>query len=723
MIAKLGAFGFRRRWWVVSLWLVVMIAGSTAIGSLFDHLGDTNTLPGTETGQAQQAIDSGIDRGEQFFAVIDNIDATADQTTKVLSQAVTDVSAVDGVKEASGPGASTDGRAAVISVTLKKADSQYQPFTDAKARLEKLSTQLPGSTVEIGGGDLISDQANDAVQADLSNAEIFSLPLTVIVLVFVFGGIVAASLPALAAIATMLGATVILLGFQQVITLDANVITVVTLLGLGLSIDYGLLLVARYREELARTGERLEAVRRAWRTAGRTIFFSALTVSASLTGLMAFDIGRLRALAAAGIATSLVAMLAGLTFTAALIGLLGRWIKPSRKERARAAATAQGGGEQERADLERGFFARLARGTQRAPLLAVLVTAAALLVVGTPLLHVVIKVPQLEGLPRSIEAVKVADVLDSRFGQASQPGVRIVARTDAATLDAYAARWAGDPEVLHVEKADALNPNLSLLDIAVKGDGQGKAAQELVGRLRADRPVGYQSWVTGDAAVLIDLDDRLVSGLPLAIVITVLAMVILLYLMTGSIVIPLKAVVMNAISLAATFGVLVAVFQDGWLSGPLHTLTVGGLSPFMIVIVFAFAFGLSMDYEVFLLARIKEYFDAGADSNTSVRLGLQRSGRIITSAALLMLIVFACFAAAKVGQLEQIGLGLFVAVLVDATFVRCLLVPAAMSLLGRAAWWAPGPLRRLHARAGLHESPAPVSPAAVLRAPEDVQLH
>jgi RND superfamily putative drug exporter len=238
----------------------------------------------------------------------------------------------------------------------------------------------------------------------------------------------------------------------------------------------------------------------------------------------------------------------------------------------------------------------------------------------------------------------------------------------------------------------------------VHGDGQGPQAQQLVGRLRADRPVGYQSWVSGDAARLLDLNARLKSGLPWAIVITVVAMCVLLYLMTGSVVIPLKAIVMNVVSLAATFGVLAAVFQDGWLSGPLHTLTVGGLSPFMIVIVFAFAFGLSMDYEVFLLARIKEYVDAGEDSNTAVRHGLQRSGRIITSAALLMLIVFACFAAAKVGQLEQIGLGLFVAVLVDATIVRCLLVPATMTLLGRAAWWAPGPLARLHHRYGVDEA-------------------
>jgi RND superfamily putative drug exporter len=201
-----------------------------------------------------------------------------------------------------------------------------------------------------------------------------------------------------------------------------------------------------------------------------------------------------------------------------------------------------------------------------------------------------------------------------------------------------------------------------------------------------------------------DLQDRLADGLPLAVTIVVLAMLVVLFLMTGSIVVGIKAIVVSALSLAATFGVLTAVFQDGWLSSLLGTLTVGGLSPYMIVIVFAFAFGLSMDYEVFLLARIKEFYDAGESADASVRHGLQRSGRIITSAALLMLVVFACFAAADVGALQQIGLGLFVAVLIDATLVRCLLSPALMTVLGDGAWWAPGFLRRLHARIGLRET-------------------
>ncbi len=241
------------------------------------------------------------------------------------------------------------------------------------------------------------------------------------------------------------------------------------------------------------------------------------------------------------------------------------------------------------------------------------------------------------------------------------------------------------------------------------------AAQDLVRRLRADRPAGVQSWVTGDAAVLVDLVDLIIDDLPLALGITLTAMLVLLFAMTGSVVVPVKAILANVVSLGATLGVMVAVFEHGWLSGPLGTLTVGGLDPFVVVILFAFAFALSMDYEVFLLGRVKEYVDGGDDTNTAVRRGLQHTGRVITSAALLMVIVFGCFAAAEMGSIEQIGLGLTTAVLIDATVVRCLLVPATMTLLGRWNWWAPAALRRLHRRIGLKELtlPPPEAPASV----------
>ncbi|ACV80165.1 drug exporter of the RND superfamily-like protein [Nakamurella multipartita DSM 44233] len=687
---RIGVWCWRRRVLVVGLWLLAMAGGAVAIGPLFAGMGDTTTLPGTETGRAQAVIDGAIDHGEQFFAVVDNVDAGSAATTAALAGAADDIRAITGVSSVDGPIAATDGRAATLIVTLAPAESQYQPFTDAQARWSELTAALPGATVSVGGGDLIGDEANAAVQDDLRNAEIYSLPLTLILLLLIFGGVAAAALPAVAAIATMLGATAVLLGFASVVTIDANAITVVTLLGLGLSIDYGLLLVARFRDELTRTGDRIEAVAAAWHTAGRTIGFSALTVVAALAGLMAFDVGELRALAAAGIATVIVAMLAGITLTAALLGFVGRWIKPRQRHG--------------RTKADSGFFAGLARRTQRRPWLTLAGCAVVLLALAAPLLHVIIKVPQLEGLPRTLESVQVADVLDQRFGISSQAGVAVLARTDPATLDAYAQPWAADPAVARVEPASAIGAGVSMVVLDVHGDGQGAGAQALVDRLRQDRPAGYESWVTGDAARLMDLQDRLIDGLPLAAAIVVLSMLIVLFLMTGSVVVGVKAIVVSALSLAATFGVLTAVFQDGWLAAPLGMLTVGGLSPFMIVIVFAFAFGLSMDYEVFLLARIKEFYDAGESPDAAVRHGLQRSGRIITSAALLMLIVFACFAAADIGALQQIGLGLFVAVLIDATLVRCLLSPALMTVLGRAAWWAPAPLRRLHARIGLHEA-------------------
>jgi RND superfamily putative drug exporter len=485
---------------------------------------------------------------------------------------------------------------------------------------------------------------------------------------------------------------VVLLGFSYVTDLDQNTVTVVTLLGLGLSVDYGLLLVARYREELAAGSEPVDALGRAWATAGRTVMFSALTVAAALAGLLMFGIAPLAALGAAGVSIAMVAMLAALTFTAALIGFARRRIRP------RSAGSGNTPSD------ERGFFAGLSRLVQRRPWPVALVVTAGLLAAGIPLLSATLRLPSLEALPTSIESVQVAHASRADFGFRSAPVVQVFARIDPSALDAWAAKWAGDPAVAEVRPA-VDRGGVASVDLALRGGEQDAAAQALVKRVRADRPPGGPSWVTGEAAFLIDLLDVLEDGLPLALATTVLAMVVLLFLMTGSLVVPVKAILANVVSLGATFGLLVAVFEFGYGSSLLNTLTIGGLSPFIIVIVFAFAFGLSMDYEVFLLGRIKEYVDRGEDSDTAVRRGLQHTGRIITSAALLMIIVFVCFAFAEIGQIEEVGLGLTVAVLIDATVVRCLLVPATMTLLGKWNWWAPAPLKRLHAKLGLADTP------------------
>jgi len=603
-----------------------------------------------------------------------------------------------------GPVPASDGSGLAIAVTLEDLEDSARERAAAdrsEQRLRAIAGELSGATVRIGGSAVLQPQVNEVVLRDLNNAELRGLPITLVVLVIVFGGLIAAGVPLLATLVTLAGGFAVLLGFSKAVTLDQNVVTVVTLLSLGLSIDYGLLLVARYREELVPAyrgaqlrGERRvsvqareQALRRAWGSAGRTIMFSGLIIAASLAGLLTVRIAGLQAMAAGGISAALVAVTVALTFTAALVAVLGRAIRPTKRTLLRD--------ERSDAESDRGFFARLARFTQRRPVPVALGTLALLLAAGAPLLRMEPTIPGLEGLPSSIESVSVATDVSARYGESSEPGILVVARTDAQRLDAWATRWRTDPAVLRVEPAQQVGPGIATVAIAMKGGDQDADARALVQRVRADRPPGGESWVAGQAALLVDVLATLRTSLPWAAAVTVLAMFVLLFLMTGSVVVPIKAIVMGVLSLGASFGVLVLLFQDGWLAGPLDTLTVGGLSPFVMAIVFSFAFGLSMDYEVFLLGRVKEYVDAGHDTDAAVRMGLQHTGRIITTAALCMLIVFGAFGLAQISDIEQIGVGLFVAVLVDATIVRCLLVPATMTLLGRWNWWAPKPLRRL----------------------------
>jgi RND superfamily putative drug exporter len=709
VIARVGRFCFRRRWFVLAAWVLAVTGGVLTAGPLLNALAETTQVRQVESIIAYDITSTSNDSSGQVIGLVDGVDPTSPAIRTAVTGAAADIGRLAHVKRVdtpytAGPAlVSQDGRAVLIVATLSKLDRpDRNAAVDAiRARLTRLDADLPEANVRMGGDAALSRQRSQAMEVDRNRAEVLSLPLTLIVLVVVFGGLVAAGLPVLAAAASVAVSFPVLYLFAQVTDVDSNALTVSSLMGLGLSVDYGLLLVARYREELGAGFEPIVAMGRAWATAGRTIMFSALTVAAALAGLLTFDVRQLRALGAAGVSIALVAMLVALTMTAALIGIGRRWIKPSQRELRRLAHYGDA--------AEIGLFARISRLVQRRPWLVALTTGAALVAAGLPIVSATVKLPGLEGTPRTIESARVADELAARFGRQFTPTVRVVARTDQASLDAYAARWRSDPAVAAVPAAKAAGSGVSYVDIALRGQAQDGAAKDLVGRLRADRPPGVQSWVTGDAAVLIDLIDLILEDLPWAVGVTLLAMIVLLFAMTGSLVVPVKAILANVVSLGATLGLMVAVFEYGWLSGPLDTLTTGGLDPFILVVVFAFAFGLSMDYEVFLLARIKEYVDRGWDTDTAVRRGLQQTGRIITSAALLMVIVFGCFAAARMGAIEQIGLGLTAAVLIDATVVRCLLVPATMTLLRHRNWWAPAFLRRLHERVGLRERPLPES--------------
>ena len=320
----------------------------------------------------------------------------------------------------------------LISATLSGLDrtARNSAVTAISAELHALTGDLPtGATVEVGGGPALNMQTRDAVQDDLTRAEYISLPITLIVLVLVFGGVIAAGLPVLTAAVSVAVAMGVMLGFTAFTDVDQDGVTVVTLLGLGLAVDYGLLLVARYREELRAGHEWEVAVARAWASAGRTVLFSALTVAAALSGLLMFRLPTLTALGAAGVSIAVVCMLASLTFTAALVGLLRRWIKPSRRSR-RAEAD----------EAELGMFARISRAVQRRPLVVALGTMALLLIAGAPLFATELRLPGLEGIPRSIESARVADTLSTRFARPPTPAITVVANTDPATLTTWAAK-------------------------------------------------------------------------------------------------------------------------------------------------------------------------------------------------------------------------------------------------------------------------------------------
>jgi len=544
--------------------------------------------------------------------------------------------------------------------------------------------------VQVGGDLGVNQDGMVAAYNDLFRGEAIALPVLLIALFFIFRGWRAALLPISAALSTVSGALILLMGMTHVTDVAQYSVDVITLFGLALAVDYSLLMLNRFREARAAGADVPAAVEYTGATAGRTVTFSALTVAAALSGLLAFGDPTFTSIAVGGIATVLVALATAVTLIPALLAAWGPKLKMAHRQQA-----------------EDGFFGKLARRVQRRPVLAAAGVSALLLAAALPFLHVNYGLGDPRTLPQGSEARQVALDLNAGFPGLRADPVTVVAKLPASDprIAAYAATISHLPGAGAVSIEPGLHGNVSAIDVIPAGTVQGTAAQHLVHELRADRPA-FRTWVTGSAASLTDFKANIVQRLPYALAIIALATFALLFLMTGSVLIPLKALVMNTLSLGATFGALVWVFQDGHLASLLGFTAFGAIEAWIPVIVFAFAFGLSMDYEVFLLSRIKECHDEGCNTNTAVANGLQRSGKIITSAAFLVIIVFLGFAAGQSMGIKEFGLALAIAVAVDATLVRMILVPATMTLLGDWNWWAPAPLRRLHQRLGLHEAPA-----------------
>jgi len=733
------------RWplWVALGWLVAVAlafaaaSGSLGFDGLFDrlHSNDTPVVPG-ESKDGLALLRSQPQAGSVVMLLVEGADPADPAVSAALRQdrarltATTHVAAVSDPQQPAvtpSPFVSADGSAFLVSVSLQAdlpAGAQEAALGAVERSLDRLADELSGSDpavrTTVGGVDRLIERINQQVEADLRSGEAVALPISLALMVLVFGGLLAAGLPVLGAVASIAGALACLLGFSLVMDLNSSVPSVVSVLGLGLCIDYGLLLVSRYREEaraalaalgagaddLARDRAMGQALERTMATAGRTVLFSGLTVAISLCGLLFFRTELLRAVDAAGVSVVLIAVLVAITLIPALLALTGRrLVRPGITHRIwllNRLARRLG-------DVapQHGAFSRLAAGVQRRPGVVILACLAVLAAAAWPLADMRLVASGTSILPVSSDQRHLFDTLDTRFPALTEAPILVVCRVGETDAQAYADRVSRLDGVRSVDPVTALRSGqgpLSVFGVRTVADpqlGEGRAVVDLIRRNRPD----FEIWVTGRAAQVRDFVAEIRARAPLAGALVALATLVLLFLMTGSVLIPLKALAMNAVSMGASFGVLVWIFQEGHLEGFLGFTSNGGVDQTIPALVLSFAFGLSMDYEVFLLSRVKEARDRGAgDNDLAVRQGLQHSGRIITSAALIVVIVFAGFATGELLIIKEMGVALAVAVAVDATVVRMLLVPATMTLLGEWNWWAPAPLRRLHTRFGLREN-------------------
>jgi len=563
-------------------------------------------------------------------------------------------------------------------------------------------------TTQLGGVRPFYDETNKQTAKDIARAETFSMPILLVLLVLVFGSAVAATAPLVVGGIAVLGAFIVTRILTSITDVSTFAINIITLIGLGLSIDYALFIVSRFREELANGHPPAQAVPRTMATAGRTVAVSGVTVTLALASLLLFPQGFLKSMGYGGMAAVAVAMLASLTALPAGLAVLGPRINagriplPWRRRRASASVDLDG----------HGAWARLAHSVMRRPWRYLVGVLAILLLLALPVTKIHFGGVDTRVLPTSATSRIVNERLQAEFpGTTEYPVQVLVTGADAQSLPGVVAGLDALPNVTGATVV-AQRGDAALVTLAYAGDATSDQARQIVRGARAYQPpAGVTVGVTGYTADLVDQLGSLGARLPWMVGFVVLVTMVLLFFAFGSVLLPIKAVLMNVVSLGAAFGVVVLVFQDGHFASWLGFTPTGSVEPTNPILMVAVLFGLATDYEVFLLSRVREEYDATHDNTRAVATGLQRTGRLITSAALLLIVVVFGFATGEIAFVKLIGIGMIVAILVDATLVRALLVPATMRLLGDWNWWAPGPLARLYRRYGLHESgPPPAAP-------------
>ena len=604
---------------------------------------------------------------------------------------------------------SFDGNAGLALVYFNKNLDSEQAAATAKNIQDTYDKESAGTRAYVGGIEVLYEAINGQIKHDLKIAEAIAIPLNVLMLMFVFGAAVAAGLPMVVALGSIAGSFFVLYLITRFTDVSVFALNLITGLGLGLGIDYALLIVNRFREELARTNDVAASVVKTVATAGRTVFFSGITVALVLASMLLFPQYFLKSFAYAGVSVVLFAVLASLIALPATLALLGHKVDKFKIRRG---------------DLkpkESGAWSTLATAVMRRPILVIVGTVTLLVALASPALNAKFSQVDDRVLPASNPAAIASDQIRERFESQIPVEVLVPISATLAEVDNYAKTLVADPNVMSAYTGDSMIEGDTVTPLAAEQavassashhritlytdvESRNMDAKNLILRLRAVQPPTDGTLIGGQAAIFTDSQAGISDNLPTVLGWLTIATLIILFLFTGSAILPIKAVILNMLSLGATLGVLVWVFQDGnamWLVGN-FTVT-GALDTSTLVLVAIVAFGLSMDYELFLLSRIKEEHDNGADTTTSVSSGLQKSGRIITAAAILIAIVFACFMTSGVTSIKMLGLGIAFAILLDATVVRGLLVPALMRVAGDWNWWAPKPLRKLHSRFGITE--------------------
>jgi RND superfamily putative drug exporter len=626
---------------------------------------------------------------------------------------------------------SKDGRSGLIVACIGGGDTNAQKYADALS--EKFGYDRNGVIVRSGGVAMVNAQITDQAQRDVLVMEAIAVPLSFIVLVWVFGGLFTAALPVAIGGMSILGALAVLRLIAFTTDVSIFALNLSTALGLALAIDYTLLIVSRFRDEIARGATRDDALVVTMATAGRTVLFSATTVALSMVAMILFPMHFLKSFGYAGIATVSFTAIAAVVMTPAAIVLLGERLNALNVRKLLRRSRRRPGPSHRSAEPQ--FWYRSTKFVMSRALPIGLAVVALLVLAGTPFLGVRWGFPDDRVLPASASARQVGDQLRSDFVNDSATAVSVVIPdidgVSNAELAGYAADLSRVPDVSAVSSpvGTFVSGALAGPPSAATGKAQGSAfltvrstaplfsetSEAQLRRLHdSPGPDGRAVEVGGTAQTNRDSVNAITSRLPLVLGLIALITFGLLFLLTGSVVTPLKALVLNVLSLTAAFGAMAWIFQDHHLGG-LGTTSTGTLVANMPVLLFCVAFGLSMDYEVFVVSRIREFWLASgrtrADNDESVALGIARTGRVVTAAALVMSISFAALIAAHVSFMRMFGVGLTLAVVVDATVVRMVLLPAFMRVLGTWCWWAPESLARLHQRFGISEGPAVAPPA------------